>query len=87
MSDSTAGDLIIFALITCAVFVLQPAAILWARRACSADRQRSAARSRQEIFLYMYAAKPGLGFALDTAEVIVSLVSIVFVVIETFDVS
>ena len=86
MSDSTAGDLIIFALITCAVFILQPAAILWARKSCNADRQRSAARRRQEVFLYMYAAKPKLGFALDTAEVLVSLVSIVFVIIETFDV-
>jgi len=87
MSDSTAGDLVIFALITLVVFALQPATIIWARNACSPARQRSAATRRQEVFFYMYAAKPGLGFALDTAEVIVSIISIVFVVVETFDVS
>ncbi len=86
MSDTTAGDLVIFALITLGIYALQPVAILWARKGCSQARQRSAARTRQEIFLYMYAARPGVGFALDTAEVVVSIVSIVFVIIETFDV-
>jgi hypothetical protein len=35
----------------------------------------------------MYAAKPQVGFMLDSTEVLISIVSIVFVIVETFDVS